>query len=440
MHFGSLRAPSIAVLVASFGVVACSAASDSSSDATGSVDEEIRIKPVGDEIMSTLTLQLPTGTCVPGGSCTRPLSTGPTLSLDGTPLTLGAPLRVRPGDHALMVGFTQQTITLTPAQSRVMTIPVVNKVCQNASATTLPPTDFGRLPSLRNAACPTAATLLGGTVGSSAAVDMYYDDGSCSSWNYLGTIQPAQDCNTLSTASVWGIRVNGVCSNIYDQSQISVCQRMRSGDCGSLGISSFNCAAPSFPTGNIAVVPGSYSFATETTSGPSTDTRVVNEGDAADLVFTLPIVGAVPARFNTNLTFADPRELPDAAPSGISSNCAERDYNIAPTASGTLALKAFAFPECSYRLNVPGRSIALSQSVDNNVTLHRIDVDDVLVTREDGTTFTKRGTYELYFGGSLVAGPYPTNSGIDALDGDYELVVKFTTGTGDKTNRYTIHF
>ena len=188
------------------------------------------------------------------------------------------------------------------------------------------------------------------------------------------------------------------------------------------------------------MVPGSYTFPIETAIGTSADTRTVNEGDATDLFFVLSVVGAVPSRFTVNLVLNDPRELPDAASSGITSTC-ERSYTIGGPGSQTLSLKAFSFPnECAYQIAVPGRLVTLSQTADTTINLHRIDVDDVVVTREDNTTFVQRGTYELYYGGALVAGPYPTNTGIDALDGDYEVVVKYTTGTGAKTNRYTIHF
>ena len=71
---------------------------------------------------------------------------------------------------------------------------------------------------------------------------------------------------------------------------------------------------------------------------------------------------------------------------------------------------------------------------------HAVLRDAAVVTREDGSTFTTRGTYELYFGGQKVAGPYNTNTGIDALDGAYELVVKYTTADGAKTNHYNLNF
>ncbi len=157
-----------------------------------------------------------------------------------------------------------------------------------------------------------------------------------------------------------------------------------------------------------------------------------------DLAFTLPQIGNIPSTWNTNLTFADARELPDAAVGSITSNC-ERNWSIPSTAKNTVALQAFTFPECNYQLSVGGRSVALNQAVSNDITLHRVDIDDVVVTREDGSTYTQKGTFEVYFGGNRIAGPYSTGAGIDVLPGAYEVVVKYSTAEGQKTNTYDIN-
>jgi hypothetical protein len=62
----------------------------------------------------------------------------------------------------------------------------------------------------------------------------------------------------------------------------------------------------------------------------------------------------------------------------------------------------------------------------------------VEVTREDGSRYTTSGKYELYYGGSRVAGPFDTNTGIDVLGGTYELVITFSTADGPQTQRHTI--
>jgi hypothetical protein len=60
------------------------------------------------------------------------------------------------------------------------------------------------------------------------------------------------------------------------------------------------------------------------------------------------------------------------------------------------------------------------------------------VTREDGTTYTTRGSYEIYFGGARVAGPYATSTGLDLLPGTYELVLTYATADGSKTQHKTM--
>jgi hypothetical protein len=194
-----------------------------------------------------------------------------------------------------------------------------------------------------------------------------------------------------------------------------------------------------FPSADFAAAPGTYSFSVEGTGGFASVDKAVAEGDVKDLAFSLPTIGTIPARFDTNLTFADARALPDAQSTVIASSC-ERPYTVPSSATGTVNLKAFVFPECTYKLQVPGREVVLSQTATNNITMNRLDVDDVTVTREDGTTYAARGTFELYYGGAKIAGPYNTSSGIDALPGDYEIVVKYTTALGQQTNRYTAHF
>ncbi len=412
-------------------IPACTSAAG---DDGAAADEDLRLHPTGTETMSTLIVQLPTGTCLPGGSCTRPLAAQPQITLDGASMTLGTGLRVLPGSHKLSVGPTQTTITLDAGKTRTMTLPVVKRVCTNGAAATVPDTQFGRVPTLHYAACPTVATVDGTPLGGGLTFSSYYMyTGTGCGGSYLGNISTSYTCSGLSknaytVASVMNPSTS-VCYNIPATEWQSLCYAFESSNAAGLGVSS------PFPDGNVAVVPGTYVFTVEASGGTTTDTRTVAEGDAKDLAFTLPQLGSIPSTWNTNLTFADARELPDAATGTITSSC-ERNYSIPSSASGTVGLKAFTFPECSYTLNVGGRTVALNQTSSNDITLHRVDVDDVTVTREDGSTYTTKGTYEIYFGGNRIAGPYNTTSGIDLLSGAYEIVVKYNTAEGQKTNTY----
>ena len=407
---------------------------------TSSTDDAIRITPVGTENMANLTLQLPVGACLPGGSCSRPLAVTPTLAVDGAATSLNAQVRLTPGNHTLTVGNTSTTISLSAGSVRTLIVPVTKQVCTNEAPPTVPATDFGRVPTLSNAACPTATAVDGVALSSPVAGSFYFNSyySSCYYYNYGPYDIGTSDCAAFSSSYPVSMLLNGSCFYVSGRDGASICQALKHGDCASLGIDSSYCPQTNpFNAGSdTAVVPGSYTFSTQPNGGGSSETRTVAEGSLSELAFSLPVVGTVPGQFTTRITFADPRELPDAVPTQITSGC-ERNYSVPASASGTVSLKAFKFSECSYVLNAGGRTVTLNQN-GADVTLHRIDVDDVTVTREDGTTFVTRGTYELYYGGVLVAGPYDTNSGIDALAGDYELVVKYNTLEGQKANHYPI--
>jgi hypothetical protein len=420
-------------LVAS--TVACSALSEDADSA----DDSLKISPTGTETMSTLIVELPTGTCMPGGSCARPLAVSPNISLDGAAMTIGSPLRVAPGDHTLVVSGTSKTVNLVAGATRTIVVPVVKKECTNASGSTLPETHFGRVPALRNATCPSAATIDGKPLydANLDAPSLQVFSGANCSGTYLYELTRTYPCSGLSAGgyTARSVRANSVCTNVTARDWKAFCEAYVRD--GAVGI------ANTVPlTGDTAVVPGTYGFPLENGSGGSTnETRAVAEGDVKTLSFTLPLIGTIPDLFATNIKLEDPRELPDAVATTIaSSRCPERSYTIPANASGTLALKAFKFAECDYTLTAAGRTVALNQNASNDVSLHRIDVDDVEVTREDGSKYTTRGTYEVYFGGNRVAGPFPTKTGIDALGGAYEVVVKYDTAEGPKTNHYNVRF
>jgi hypothetical protein len=415
--------------------IACSALSEDADSA----DESLKISPTGTEMMSTLIVQLPTGTCLPGGSCAHPLVASPNISLDGTAMTIGTPLRVAPGDHTLVVSGTTKTVNLVAGATRTIVLPVVKKECTNASSSTLPETHFGRVPTLRNAACPAPATVDGKRLYDAILDEPslhVYAGVNCTS-TYLYELTRMYPCSQLESGryTARSVRGSSGCTNVTTREWRSFCEAYVRD--GVLGIAN----TPSL-TGDMAVVPGTYGFLLENGSGgTTTETRDVAEGEVKTLSFTLPLIGTVPDLFTTNIELEGSRELPDAVATTItSSRCPERQYAIPSNASGTLALKAFKFPECDYALTAGGRKVTLNQNATNDISLHRIDVDDVEITREDGTKYTTRGTYELYFGGSRVAGPFPTKTGIDVLGGAYEVVVKYSTAEGPKTNHYNVRF
>lgn len=194
-------------------------------------------------------------------------------------------------------------------------------------------------------------------------------------------------------------------------------------------------ATPSIADADLAFAPGDY----VAHAGSKSVSFTLDEGDMKEVAIDLPVVGSVPATFDVDLSFADARELPDAMVATITSSCSgERSYAVPASTTSTQHLAAFQSSACTYALNAGGRSVTLDQAHANAVTLHRVDVDQPEVTREDGSTYTTQGTYELYFGGNRVAGPLTTNSGIDVLPGTYEIVIKFSTADGLQTQRQTV--
>lgn len=432
-------APALSVVFClSSSVVACSALSESAD----SQDDSLRINPIGEENMSTLIVQLPTGACLPGGSCAHPLVVNPSINLDGTAMTIGTGLRVRPGEHRLSASGTNTKLNLVAGATRTLVLPVIKKACTNASGGTLPETQFGRVPSLRNAACPSPATVDGNGLYNpqmdNANLDLY-NAPNCGG-TYLFQQSRSYPCSNLSTGSynVMSLRFAGQCMNVPTRDWRNFCDTYVSSGGSQLGFSGINLPL----TGDTAVVPGTYSFPVESASGGTTnENRTVAESDVKTLSFTLPLIGSVPDRFTTNLKFNDAREMPDADPANITSNCNERNFTVPQNqAAGTLALKAFKFNECNYVFKAAGRTVNLNQNQDNNIQLFRVDLNDVEITREDGTKYFVPGTWEVYFGGNRVAGPFNTKTGLDMLPGAYEVVVKYNTAEGPKVNHYNVSF
>jgi hypothetical protein len=425
-------------------IIGCSAIT--SDDEGESTDEGLRKKPKASENWSNLTVQLPTGSCQPGGSCSRPLGATANITLDGSAIGLGAVQRIKPGAHALAVNGVSTTVNLTAGESKTFVLPTARRKCTAAGLPTVSQTDFGKSVSLSNAACPSTAAIDTSTGTSTKPnVVLHWYNWNCPSGNVTGTLNSstqASQCSSLRTDRVYSISVNGQCFNLqtnrpdgqYGINPAEACNLYVNGDLSWTAGNAVANNAANFADYDLAFVPGKYSVLV----GSSTETFTLAQGDQKEIPLTLPVVGAVPDTFNTNISFLDSRELPDAAAGTITSSCSgDRSYSIPATTTTQLKLKAFEQSNCTYTLNVGGRQVTLSQTTTNTVKLNRLDVDNVEVTKEDGTTYTTTGRYEVYFGGTRVAGPYNTNTGIDLLPGTYELVITYTTADGQQTQRET---
>ncbi len=414
---------------------------------TDESESEYRKKPKATENWSSITVELPTGSCQPGGTCSRPLGAAASVTLDGKAIALGAANRVAPGDHTLVVNGVGSTIKLVAGKSRTLTLPTAHRKCTAANLPTVTQTDFGSSVSIANAACPSSATLVASGSGNSGkpAITLYKYDYGCPSGHAVGTLGTSSNgaqCTSLTAERVYSVNVNGRCVDLT-QTRADGGSGINPKDACNLYVGGDTSWVPASSSSNqtkiqdydLAFVPGEYSVAI----GSSTKTFKLKEGDTSEIAFALPVEGSVPGVFSTNISFADARELPDASTATITSSCSgDRSYSLPATTRVTQKHKAFAATNCVYTFAAAGRTEALSQTRTNAIKLQRLDVDDVEITREDGTTAIVGGTYELFFGGVRVAGPFNTNTGIDVLPGTYELVTSFSTADGPQKQRDTL--
>jgi hypothetical protein len=110
-----------------------------------------------------------------------------------------------------------------------------------------------------------------------------------------------------------------------------------------------------------------------------------------------------------------------------------------------------------YVVNNMAMPLDLQPGQTQDLYVKRIDVNHVLVTREDGTTYTQPGYYrvwrdvnglwqpvKLMSGDSncynVTAGrdAFPTRTGIDVLPGKYKVVISYSTADGAKTQEHIL--
>lgn len=407
---------------------------------------ELRVSPTDTERLARLTVQLPTGTCGPGGSCARPLAALPRLVLDTTVFSLGTEVRVLPGKHVLQVDEALMEVELKPEEVRTMVLSVARRKCAPERLPTVTDTHFGSSVSLANAACPGVLTAPETSVpadplANGRTLELFFDSGTnrCGNVYLRGTLAQLKsaNCSSLDDRVTAGFRVDtdppNVCRTLWTSSR-GACQRLAAGNVSDLAA---GMREVSFADTDRALPPGEYSLGA---LGAATNSTKVNltEGLIVEVPIALPVIGVVPPTFKTTIAFAEPRELPDLAGASITSSVSgERGYSLPARATETLQLVAFQNPAATYSLNVGGRKVTLDQSRDNTITLRRLDVDHVRVTREDGSVYMQPANFEIFFGGTRVAAG-TTNSGLDMLPGEYELVLSYKTAEGPRVQRQTI--
>jgi hypothetical protein len=171
------------------------------------------------------------------------------------------------------------------------------------------------------------------------------------------------------------------------------------------------------------------------------------EGAVSDLRVPLHVLGTVPAMFSVNVHYVGPRERPNPAYSHqyLTATCGGDSYQLPEgTTDSVLGRRAYAYSGCNYYLWDLKRAdyctAVLDPTKTNEVWLYRIDVANVIVTREDNSTYTVPGQYVVYRDGRQIAGPYPTESGIDVTSGTYEVRVFYDTADGPQQRTFTVKY
>jgi hypothetical protein len=409
-------------------VVYTAACSSPRPEAAGSTSVDLVVDAGVNESASLITLQLPTDACIPGATCGKILGQSPALSIDGASVALGATTQLVPGTHTIAVNNVAWQITTTAGESSTIVLPIADTKCSAAALPNVPATSFGGSVAVSDAACPTVAQ--GSSTGLPAASPLYYY-AACNASYVAGNPASSYNCaSAYAGYSYYYENSAGACIN--GGAGVAGCAAAQLG--ATPGITALTTAYEAYAPGTL----------TATVDGAA-QSLTLNPGDEVDFDIGLPVIGTVPATFATTLTFLDPRANPDAAQGTITSSCAgERAYTI-PSSTGItapLALAAFVNNACTYTLSVGGRTQVLSQTSPNAIGLHRLDVDNVTITREDldGGTYSVVGTYTLNYGGVQVAGPYNTGTGIDVLPGTYEFSLTYTDFDGPQTQTQTLTF
>ena len=393
--------------------------------------DSLTVTPTGEEHWARLTFRLPAGGCqlgVAAEGCQWYVD-GRTFAVDGQRVPI-APLRVRPGRHVISFRGTAQTLTVAADEVRDFPLAAARLRCVELPWPVMPRTDFGATHELTRPPCP-------GWLRSASPppVVFFSESATCtiaSGHPRSATIlDGSDDCAALSD-TVWTSAFGAEGRCVRPPTPMSLreaCEDYRRDPL------QYGRSAASFDGGRSVFLPGDYLAPREGT----TDVPVRLIGDAVtDVSIELPVVGALPAVFTTRVSFLDPPALPDAARPTITSSCPTDRRLELVTARGTVELSAFQSPGCDYVLHAGPSAFPLDQAGQNRILLRRLDIADVEVTREDGTTYTTVGRYTIRAADGTTTDEHATPSGIDVLPGTYEIITRFQTGDGEQQHHSTI--
>ena len=439
-----------------------------------SASDPLRITPTTGDAVGGLRVSLPAAACAPGGTCASPLGVLPIVRVDGKVVSLGATTFVASGDHVVTVQnpltFVSDAITTRKAvnvgvgTTVEVNLAVLDRTCKVGTGRPAH-VDLGDEVTGPFVGC-TMITAIGDTAtdgnlentGMAAATMTLYPDYGCKTGGV--EVTASTDCNAITGSYVSAGA--GLCDSLYTSTSTgsapaqAICRAAKDAAANATVLfssyydlaSSLNPATTCGTTalhndfylrqrntltrwskyqvhpscddlknasvGHIAVVPGTITLSN------GAGTRTLAAGD----VTTLDLDFAYRDRYvsTRHVSFLSDRALPDAAPTLV--QCGTSSFRLTRATAGDAAF-TYDGNACSPFITLGGEKREFNYEEPGPGQVQRIEMDDVPVT-VGGVVTPVRGTYEVYKGANLVAGPFPTNTGVDVWPGSYTVVLKWT--------------
>lgn len=423
-------------------LVALAACASPAGDDVASYEQENKVKPGDSEVLGRLVVHGPPG----------PTPLGYSLRVDGTRLAPDTELRLTAGTHLLALVHDGADWGAAPrAASQVRRVEIQRDTTSTVDLSSLlvqftPPdlaegdvnvigkpsvelTTFNTLPAdcaARAWTC-TQNTYACQPSGNGSTCWTWYVSGR----SERGTFPTQSACSSACTSnSIYG-PLSPVCAqrkdDVCDQGET---QRLVLTD-DLRGPWSGGSAAP------LAVFAGSYAV-----TSPSGKANATLGASAYQIVS----LGAARVPRAGIAVRAPVRELPNARTDALVVKVTGQGRNEAAidvTRERTVKAVGFAPGERNASLTLGPRTmpITLQDGATIPLALGRVDIDDVTVRRENGTTYEQKGTYLLTcVTDGTVVGTFSTGTGVDVLPGDYRADVTYTTAEGPKTQAFRFHF
>lgn len=424
-------------------LAACSLVDDESVDSQSSADT---VKPVDSETLGYLVVRTPVA----------PSLMGYKVELDGAQAKLDEPIRIVEGSHTLILKadaaqwgsaalptFPAQPVTIARAQTTTVLLSAL------ALRYGLPDPSEGDLNGLDPAALD--VRVKNPNAGKKSREYCVTEPYQCvetvhtcqaNSW---GGIASCADTPHVSEPMESQAACQETCKRHYSNSTSAYCTPSKT-PCTAPNeltvVSTKSLSGPWAGSGAaVAVWPGTYTVSTPAAAGPTSVTVAPGATQGVDL-------GGVTTPTRATIAFAPPksRDLPSAKSDPLAIGIPRPGRNrvtVDPAASRDIRVVGFAPGQKAAFAELGPRHLdfALAEGQTFTLQLGRIDVEDVEVTRENGTKYRAHGTYSVRsVDDNKDLGSYATQSGIDVLPGHYTVVVDYATEEGPRKQTFQLTF